>query len=267
MTDFPRVEKFTNEADFITAFDLYIDFKMLDKEISDEVKLEHYKLTSLKYALKNSPVFSSINTDGRSTYARLKKKLSLFFPQPTNLCNRFFKLRLANYADDVNGYLVECKNRAILLLGKQAKSETIEKVVMEQVVEQFQPAVQMLLRGKMGKWSEFIDTLKTVDTTKVLSEFNDGPADSQVMATPSVPQVMATQNSSLICYNCERSGHTSRKCKSRKVMCNVCSRYGHRAKYCLKKNSNSKARGFTNKVANISKNGSESDGESSQSTQ
>lgn len=229
MKDLPKVEDFKSEMEFLDAFDLFIDFKIKVEKSMDPFTIDtdgrkvesadfkEFKLVALKYALKNSPIYSTLTIDRRTNYNTLRGKVKLFFTASQEPCADFFKLSIFDYSS-IDVYLLECRRRAQNLMGDACPNECIERIVMHQTSEQFVPSFQCILKPRATTWAQFVDCLKSTDIRSVL----------RAVAVQSV-------RTAIVCFNCESPGHVMRMCRKKKVKCDLCNKWGHLRKYCRQK--------------------------------
>ena len=221
MKDLPKVEGYKTEEEFLDAFDLFIDFKTkVEKSVNAESEeLNEFKLVALKYSLKNSPVYTTITTDGRATYDSLRRKVKLFFKSVQEPCSHFFKLSICDYPT-VDEYLLECRRSAKALLGEGCPNEYIEKLIIQLTTEQFTPSFQCVLKPRTVHWAEFVEHLKNIDIKTVLK------CGYINRVTPKVHE------NSITCFNCGFRGHMSYNCNRVKAKCEKCNRFGHMKRFC-----------------------------------
>lgn len=224
MKDLPRVEDFKSESEFLDAFDLFIDFKTkIEKNIAaeeDQTALNEFKLIALRYALKNSPIYPTITTDGRATFASLRSKVRLFFTAAQEPCSEFFKLSISDYSG-IDQYLLDCRRKAKTLMGEQCPNEYIEKLIIQLTSEQFVASFQCVLKPRTTTWASFVECLRNTNIQSVLK------------TAASVNSVRQSPTST--CFNCGTVGHISYQCTKKKVRCNSCLKFGHLRKFCRQK--------------------------------
>lgn len=164
-----------------------------------------------------------ISADSKSTVKSLFSKIDVTFQTanaPAKPLDDFIQSRFANFEGNLSAYVEVLKSKSKLVMG------TVSEVLVKQfVLEQIKPEIRLMYKDKT--LSAIVNELSCISQADYVDTINVPSPTFSTMAA----------SSSIICYNCDRPGHTSLKCRRSKVKCQHCSKLGHLKKYCRQKNT------------------------------
>lgn len=181
------------------------------------------------------------NIDKKSTLNSILTRLDDFITQETRPDDPlvFFINREWENHETIFQYVRELKHRANFITSHK---QAIEDLVRKQLRRVLPPTMAMIASSDTDPVDRIVDILAQLPRPKIESSI------AMVKSTETnngINTTATTTGSTIICYNCEMAGHTSRRCTRTKSTCSTCEKKGHVAKYCRNSSKNEK-RGPTN---------------------
>lgn len=167
--------------------------------------------------------FDSIweTVDNRSTIKSIFDKISEFITQderPVDPLINFIE-RKWQAGETIYEFVREIRHRAeFITKHKQAVEDLIKLQIIRNVPDSMKP-----IASALSKVDELVDAMATLPN----------PNSVTVMAATRPVQ---SRFASMVCYNCDKMGHTSRRCTAAKTICDYCKNAGHLKKHCRSKN-------------------------------
>lgn len=172
---------------------------------------------------KYDGIFEAV--DGRSTVRTILDRLQAFVRQeqkPSDPLQHFME-RSWNPHETSFEFIRDLRTRAGFITSHAA---AIDDLVRAHLLRSLPPSLGSLCA------TDSID-----DIARRLSSV---PRELVSLSTP-VPtytNTVAATSSNVICFNCERPGHFSSRCRLPKSTCATCAKKGHLAKFCVKVSKN-----------------------------
>ena len=242
-----RVDKFVSSRDNWPQYVECLEYFFVANGITNAGKKRAVLLSVMGTAtyktLQNilSPV-----KPGEKTYAELVEKLKTHFkPAPSEIVERFkFHSCVRKAGESVSSYLAELR-----LLSEHCNfGESLNDMFRDRLVCSINDiAIQKMLLAKAALTFEAATEIAlTVEaTTPSMQELgfrSEGSSLSSRTAPQDVHRTIAggtssqaqdASKSTLICYRCGPTGHTSSRCKTRKdIVCHHCGKRGHMKRAC-----------------------------------
>ena len=160
--------------------------------------------------------------DGRSTANSVLDRLELFVRQEERPSDPLQYLISRQWLGHETAYEFtrELRRRASFITTHKASIDDIVKLQVIRIIPE-------LARSCV------LEETSVDELTRIMAVMGR-PSDSAVAAA-SVDVVQRTK-SRIVCYNCDKEGHVSRRCRQQRVVCDQCGTSGHLKKFCDSKN-------------------------------
>lgn len=163
--------------------------------------------------------------DGRSTLQSVLDRLEAFVQQedrPVDPLMNFIDRKWLPH-ETVFDFIRDLKKRAKFIT---THSTAIDDMVRLQLIRCAPDSVRPVVST-----SNSLD-----DIAELLASISPPDIASTVSVTSAEPRRPTAVSRHLICFNCDRPGHTTRRCQAKRAVCSLCGKFWHLPKHCNSKN-------------------------------